>query len=122
MTTQQQQGLKVYEIKSKAIDKPKLIERLAKTDLIGAMSMYVEDGGENTLHAHTGSDGFYIVFEGEATFYGEGDQIIAKVGPGEMVLVPRGTKYWFGKSSTEQMVMLRVWAEVPNVKDERIRY
>ena len=122
MTTQQQEGLKVYEIKSKGIEKAKVIERLAKTDLIGAMAMYVEEGGENALHAHTGSDGFYIVFEGEATFYGEGDHVIAKVGPGEMVLVPRGTKYWFGKSSEEQMVMLRVWSEVPNVKDERIRY
>ena len=51
--------------------------------------------GENNLHSHSGSDGFWFVLEGSVNWYGDGDEFIAKLDKHDGILVPRGTPYWF---------------------------
>ena len=80
-------------------------------------------GGENNLHTHTADDAYWIVVHGEATFYGgDGDEVLATLGPGGTILIPRGVKYWFKKSGSEQAVVMRVWASLPNTKSERVEF
>jgi mannose-6-phosphate isomerase-like protein (cupin superfamily) len=123
MTTGQQiKEPQVFNVRSRPLKMKKEIDWLARTDVIGGMVHLLDEGGENNLHSHTAADAFWIVLEGEATFYGEGDAEIARLGPGGTVLIPRGTKYWFKKSSGDQAVVMRIWANVPNQKDERVEF
>ena len=48
------------------------------------------EGGETNLHAHAGSDATWLVVAGQATFYGEGDKVVAKLDKNDMLLIPRG--------------------------------
>jgi mannose-6-phosphate isomerase-like protein (cupin superfamily) len=123
MTTGQQiREPKVFNVRSRQLKMNKEIDWLARTDVIGGMVHLLDEGGENNLHSHTASDAFWIVLEGEATFYGDGDSVIAELGPGGTVLIPRGTKYWFKKSGQDQAVVMRIWANAPNIKDERVEF
>lgn len=111
-----------FAVEPRPLKLAKEIQVLARTDLIGAMVHYLDEGGENNLHSHTSSDAFWVVLRGEATFYGEGDQEIARLGPGGTLLMPRGCKYWFKKSSEEQAVVMRIWSDTPTVPDQRVEH
>ena len=114
---------RVFRVDQRPLKKKKEVEVLAVTDLIGALVHYVDDGGENNLHTHTADDAYWIVVHGEATFYGgDGDEVLATLGPGGTILIPRGVKYWFKKSGSEQAVVMRVWASLPNTKSERVEF
>ena len=112
----------VFNVHSRELKMNKEIDMLARSDVIGGMVHLLDEGGENNLHSHTASDAYWIVLEGEAAFYGEGDAEIATLGPGGTVLIPRDTKYWFKKSGDQQAVVMRIWANVPNIKDERVEF
>ena len=58
-------------------DRSKNLTVLCKTDRLSADVQLVKDGGENKLHSHTVSDGFFMVLEGVVKFYGEGDVLLA---------------------------------------------
>jgi mannose-6-phosphate isomerase-like protein (cupin superfamily) len=92
----------------------KRVLSLARTDIIRANLHLVREGGETNLHAHPKSDGLWVVLQGRARFYGEGDAVIADIGQHEAVLIPRGFKYWFESASDEPLEILQVAAsEVP---------
>ena len=59
----------------------------------------VKQGGENALHSHTQSDGFFIVLEGAVKFYGESDVLLAELGKQEGIVIPHGFKYLFESES-----------------------
>jgi mannose-6-phosphate isomerase-like protein (cupin superfamily) len=88
--------------------------RLAQTDLIRGKIQVLAHGGENNLHAHMKSDGFWMVLEGRARFYTEGDVLVADLGPREGVLIPRGFKYWFEQAGDVPLQILQVHATVPS--------
>jgi mannose-6-phosphate isomerase-like protein (cupin superfamily) len=121
-TGQQIKEPQVFNVQSRELKMNKEIDMLARSDVIGGMVHLLDEGGENNLHSHTASDAYWIVLEGEAKFYGDGDAEIATLGPGGTVLIPRGTKYWFKKSGDKQAVVMRIWANVPNIKDERVEF
>ena len=50
---------------------------------------------------HTDGDAAWVVVGGEVTFYGENDDVLAKAGRGELVVMPRNTMYWFENSGTD---------------------
>lgn len=54
---------------------------------------------------------------GEVTFYGENDQVLAKAGAREAVLIPRNTMYWFTNSGTTPLEMFRISAKVGGIND-----
>ena len=110
----------VFRYEAPDNDRSKNLTVLCKTDRLAADMQLVKEGGENRLHSHTSSDGFFLVLEGRVTFYGEGDVVIAELGRDEGVVMPHGFKYWFASSSEEPLRILHVAASDPNVTDARV--
>jgi mannose-6-phosphate isomerase-like protein (cupin superfamily) len=86
----------------------KVITRLARTDRMMANMQTLKAGGENNLHSHRHLDGFWFVLSGRVRFYGEGDVVLAELGPREGILVPRNFKYWFESVGEEALELLQV--------------
>jgi mannose-6-phosphate isomerase-like protein (cupin superfamily) len=101
-------------------DRSKNLTVLCKTDRLSADMQLVEEGGENKLHSHTVSDGFFFVMAGAVKFYGEGDVLLAELGKEEGVVMPHGFKYWFESSGTEPLQILHVAAKDPSIDDVRV--
>ena len=101
-------------------DRPKNLTVLCKTDRLSADIQLVKEGGENKLHSHTVSDGFFMVMQGAVKFYGEGDVLLAELGVQEGIVMPHGFKYWFESSGTGPLEILHVAGSDPNVEDMRI--
>jgi mannose-6-phosphate isomerase-like protein (cupin superfamily) len=94
--------------------KPRHIVWLCRTDRMVGNVQVIKKGGENTLHSHKHLDGFWMVLKGRARFYGEGDEVIAELGPHDGIMVPRGFKYWFEAVEGETLELLQVEAfDVP---------
>lgn len=113
---------KVAKIHPQIVSRGKKSQSLIRTDILGATVQVVTSGGETNLHAHAGSDAVWMVLGGTATFYGEGDKVVAKIGKNEMLLIPRGTPYWFESSDPEPLVILRLSARAQDTPDKRIDY
>jgi mannose-6-phosphate isomerase-like protein (cupin superfamily) len=98
------------------------VKRLARSELLSVLLHRWDSGGEVKLHHHTDGDATWVVMEGEVTFYGEDDEVLAHAGRSEAVLVPRNTMYWFIYSGEEPLVMYRISAKVGGIseKDDRI--
>jgi len=100
------------------------VKRLAKSELLTVLLHRWDKGGEVALHHHTDGDATWIVQEGEVTFYGEDDVVLARAQRHEAVVMPRNTMYWFENSGDEPLVMFRVSARVgganATTKDDRI--
>ncbi len=79
---------------------------LARTDRLIANVQVVKRGGENALHSHKHLDGFWMVLEGSARFYGEDDVVLAELKKYEGILLPRGAKYWFENANEDQPLEL----------------
>ena len=101
-------------------DRAKNLTVLCKTEMLSADMQLVREGGENKLHSHTASDGFFMVLQGNVKFYGEGDVLVAELGPHEGAVMPHGFKYWFESSGTETLQLLHVAAKDPRVDDMRV--
>ena len=69
-------------------DRSKNLTVLCKTDRVSADMQLVKEGGENKLHSHTVSDGFFMVLQGSVKFYGEGDVVLAELGVQEGIVMP----------------------------------
>lgn len=115
-------GFETFEIKPQIVTKGKKSSKLVRTDLIGATVQVVADGGETNLHAHPATDSIWIVLDGEVTFYGEGDQVVARMQKCQGLLIRRGTPYWFESSGNKPLVILHMTANDPNAKKDRINY
>jgi len=112
----------VFQTEPPRIESGKEFGFLARSDISNLSWQVVAGGGENNLHAHTGSDEIWFVLEGEVTFYTEGDREVAKLGRWGGLLIPRGAPYWFESSGSEPLVILRFGAKAQNEKDGRIDY
>jgi mannose-6-phosphate isomerase-like protein (cupin superfamily) len=66
------------------------------------------DEGETNLHSHPGLDSAWVVLDGEALFYGEGDQLVAQLGRNETIMIPAGTSYWFKAGTEKPLVILHI--------------
>jgi mannose-6-phosphate isomerase-like protein (cupin superfamily) len=99
----------------------KTFVKLARTDRMMAYVQVLSSGGENNLHSHGHLDGFWMVLRGRARFYGEGDKLLADLGPHEGILVPRNFKYWFESASAEPLELLQIEAaDIPMPDDRQI--
>lgn len=117
-------GFEIFEIKPQMVSKGKKSQRLARTDLIGATVQVVAEGGETNMHSHPYTDSVWIVLDGEATFYGEGDQVAGKLTKYQGLLLQRGTPYWFEGTGATPLVILHLTARDPSGKNEgsRVNY
>ena len=64
--------------------------------------------GETNLHSHPGLDSAWVVLDGEALFYKEGDEVVATLGKNETIIIPAGTSYWFKAGSEKPLVILHI--------------
>ncbi|HZU08108.1 MAG TPA: cupin domain-containing protein [Chloroflexota bacterium] len=91
-----------------AVDRPKTIVWLAKTDRLFATVQVITHGGETNLHAHSHLDGVWFVLRGRARFYSDLNTVAAELGEYEGILIPRGAKYWFESVGDEPLEILQV--------------
>ena len=122
MEQEQTKDFEVFEINPQMVAKGKKTTELVRTDLIRANVQVVTDGGETNLHAHTGMDAIWVVLQGEATFYGQGDVVVGKLKKHQAILIPRPKPYWFESSGDEPLVVLHVMAYQPGAVAKRIDY
>jgi len=106
-----------------ALKRERALVPLVKTQtLLSMVQVFRGKGGEQELHMHTAMDGFWFVLKGRARFYGEGDTLVADLGPHEGILVPAGAKYWFEAGDSEQLELLQVEAVDHRNKNEVVYY
>ena len=86
---------------------------MCQTENVVSTVQVMENGVHNSLHFHGMEDGYWLVLGGQATFYGEGDKVIAELGRHEGVLIPCGTKYYFKSTGEAPLEILRVNYKVP---------
>ena len=114
-------GFQTFAVAPQLLKHGKTSTRLVRTDHINSGVQVVADGGETNLHAHTSQDEIWFVLSGAATFYTEGDEVVAKLSKHEGLLIPHRAPYWFESSSDENLVILRFGAAVPEAgPDQRI--
>lgn len=82
-------------------------EVLARTDIAFMMAQVMKEGGENKLHSHRHTDGFWLVMSGRARFYTENDELVAELGPGDGIVTPRHYRYWFEKTGPDDLELLQ---------------
>lgn len=100
----------VFKYTTPQSEKPKTIVRLCRSDLLYSSVQVLKEGGENNLHAHNAQNGFWFVLRGKVRFYGEGDKVLAELGPHEGIHIPRGFYYWFESAGDELLELLQVEA------------
>ncbi len=76
-----------------------------------------KDGGENNLHAHPDVESVWIVVKGKARFYGMNNVLVAELGPGEGLSIPKGVPYWFENKEEQPMELYHITSRDSSVKD-----
>src|SRR5262245_18714560 len=101
-----------FDLHLPLLESGKVTTTMASTDILACTAQVADSGGENLLHSHRGEDQIFLVVGGEATFYTdvEATQVACVLGPLQGVLIPRGTVYWYQKTSEDNLVLLRVGA------------
>lgn len=98
----------------------KAVIRLVQSDVMIGNVQIIKEGGDNNLHSHAGMDGFWFVIRGQARFYGTlEEQIIADIGAGEAVFIPRNYPYWFERIGDEDLEILQIEAIDRSVRNTR---
>src|SRR5581483_6406587 len=83
----------------------------------------VASGGETNLHAHGNQDAIWLVLQGKAVFYGEGDKVLANLKKNEAFFIEHGAPYWFESGDdSENLVILRMSAKVEGATEGRVDY
>lgn len=114
----------VAKVRPPLVSKGKISESLARGGMLGiGVQVVSPDGGETNLHSHPGVDSAWLVLDGQAAFYGEGERLVAELGRNELVFIPGGTPYWFKAGSDKPLVILHITARQPGTKgSSRVDY
>jgi mannose-6-phosphate isomerase-like protein (cupin superfamily) len=108
-----------FAVRPQLLKLGKTSTRLVRTDHLNSGVQVVARGGETNLHAHSSQDEIWFVLSGEATFYTEGDRVVARLGKHDGLLIPHNAPYWFESSSDENLVIMRFGASVPEAGPDR---
>jgi mannose-6-phosphate isomerase-like protein (cupin superfamily) len=119
---EEQERFQTFQIKPQLLAAGKQVTQLAGNDILKGTVMVADSGGETVVHAHQAMDQVFVVLAGEATFYKSLEEVVAVLGPMEGVLVPRGTTYWYEKTSPENLVLFRAASTAPNVDHDSPRF
>jgi mannose-6-phosphate isomerase-like protein (cupin superfamily) len=115
--------VKTFEVSPQHLDTGKKVNLLVREGAVTFGLQVVATGGETNLHNHPNSDAIWLVLGGEATFYGEGDKVLGKIGKNQGLFIPHGQPYWFESSTPDKdnLVILRFGARVdPANPDSRV--
>ena len=119
---QSDSAYKKFTVHPQLLETGKQSHNLYRNRQVSCGVQVVAKGGETNLHAHSGVDEVWYVLSGEATFYGEGDEVLAKVGKNEGFFITHGAPYWFESSDPDNLVILRFGAKVTEEPDKRVDY
>ncbi len=103
-------------------ENPKVLVRLAQSDIMFCAVQILREGGENNLHSHSAMDGLWFVLDGRVRFYGEGNKVLGEFGKFEGVFIPRGVPYWFESCGSEPLQILQAEAIDRRIKNTRTDY
>ena len=101
-----------FEVRPQLLERGKQSTRLVRNNHLTLDVHVVSDGGEDSLHRHPGSDAVWYVLSGEASFYGEGDKLIAKLHKNEGLHIAHDSPYWFESSGQDNLVIMRFGARI----------
>ncbi|HVA25135.1 MAG TPA: cupin domain-containing protein [Chloroflexota bacterium] len=110
-----------FDLTAQLLDQGRSMDLLAKTDMMAAHIKVYAEGGENGLHTHNHEDHIFVVLAGEATFrtgLEEQERVVAKH---QGILLPKGAYYRFESSGDENLVLLRVGAQIPGTSRDRTK-
>ena len=110
-----------FDLKAQLLDQGRSMDLLARTDMLATHIKVYAEGGENGLHTHDHEDHIFVVLAGEATFrtgLDEQERVVAKH---QGILLPKGAYYRFESSGEENLVLLRVGAQIPGTPHERTK-
>ncbi len=108
-----------FTVKPQLLQRGKTSTRLVRTDHLNSGVQVVAEGGETNLHAHSSQDEIWFVLSGQATFYTQGNRVVARLTQHEGLLIPHNVPYWFESSSEENLVIMRFGASVPEAGPDR---
>lgn len=94
---------------------------LAATERLTLVLKAYASGGENALHSHDREDHAFLVLQGEAEFFGDGDETFGVIGPFNGIFIPRGARYRFEAVSSVPLVLFRVAAIEEGAFQNRLR-
>jgi mannose-6-phosphate isomerase-like protein (cupin superfamily) len=120
MTTNDTTGpFQTFAVRPQLLKQGKTSTRLVRTDHLNSGVQVVASGGETNLHAHSSQDEIWFVLSGEATFYTEGDAVVARLRKHDGLLIPHNAPYWFESTAEENLVIMRFGASVPEAGPDR---
>lgn len=107
-----------FAVRPQLLERGKQSTKLLRNNSLTLDVHVVSEGGEDSLHKHPGSDAVWYVLSGEASFYGEGDKLIATLHKNEGLHIPHDSPYWFESSGQDNLVILRFGARIDSVLDQ----
>ena len=111
------QDAKEFRFQTPEFEGVKKTLTVCSSDLMKVQMQIVKDGGENNLHAHPDVESIWIVLKGRARFYGMNDVLVAELGPGEGVAIPKGVPYWFDNTEEEPLEIYHITSRDSSIKD-----
>ena len=88
-------------------DKGRSYDLLYNDSMVSTVQIMGKGQG-NALHYHNDQDGYWMVLDGWARYFGEGGTHYGDLGPMEGIYTPRYTRYGFECISDEPLQILRV--------------
>ena len=110
-----------FDLKAQLLDQGRSMDLLAKTDLMAAHIKVYAEGGENGLHTHDHEDHIFVVLAGQATFHTTTAEDARVVDKYQGILLPKGAYYRFESTGSENLVLLRVGAQLPGTSHDRTK-
>jgi mannose-6-phosphate isomerase-like protein (cupin superfamily) len=110
-----------FDLKAQLLDQGRTMDLLAKSEMMAAHIKVYAEGGENGLHTHDHEDHIFVVLAGEATFrtgVAEQERVVSKF---QGIMLPKGAYYRFESSGDENLVLLRVGAQLPGTSHDRTK-
>jgi mannose-6-phosphate isomerase-like protein (cupin superfamily) len=121
-TVQEDTRYKKTSVRLPLLANGKQSHRMMRSSALNFTMQVVASGGETNMHAHSNIDSIWYVLQGEATFYGEENRVLAVLKPHEWLFIEHGSPYWFEGTGSENLVLQHFSAIVPGIDPKRIDY
>lgn len=105
-----------FRLRTPLLEKGRIDTPLAATPngMTVRIKSYAE-GGENELHEHRWEDHMFVILQGRAVFHGpDGERL--ELGVNEGIMLPAGTVYSYEAAGDENLVLLRVGHQSPEIE------
>lgn len=110
--------LQTFDVSAPYLTEGRLNVPLGATDNMWLTLKVNAEGGENATHTHLDEDHFFIVLEGEVTFYDKDDRpTVLEAYQG--IMIPRGAYYRYLNTGNGNLFLLRCGCAVDNPEGVR---